>query len=83
MTYDPASANPDRFRFACDVADHDGCRRARDAGKVMMLREPEAMVTPSLGVLREIGRIAKRERGVAAVNDRREIEYGEARHGTD
>jgi hypothetical protein len=38
------------------------------------------MVAPLLGVLREINRVAKGERGIATFNDRRKIEHGNAGH---
>jgi hypothetical protein len=40
----------------------------------MMFRQPIAMVAPLLRVLREIDRVSESQRGIAAVNDRREIE---------
>ncbi|MGY4414171.1 hypothetical protein ACVWW4_005907 [Bradyrhizobium sp. LB7.1] len=45
-----------------------------------MLRQPEAFVSPALGVLREIERIAKRLRRIAALTDGREVEHGEGDH---
>ena len=58
--HDPARADADRARPAGDVRDHDRGRGARDAGRVVMLREPEALVAPALGVLCEVERVAQR-----------------------
>src|SRR5688572_31527126 len=45
-----------------------------------MLREPETFEAPSLAMLREIERVAKRLRSVRALRDRRKIEDGERNH---
>ena len=65
---------------AGDVRDDDRGRGARDAGHAVMLGEPEAMVAPALGVAREVERVAERLRGVAALDDRREVENGKRDH---
>ena len=59
---------------AGDVRDHDRRRRAGDARHVVVLGQPEAVIAPALGVLREIERILKCQSRRAAVNDGREIE---------
>jgi hypothetical protein len=45
-----------------------------------MLREPIAVVLPTLGVAREVERVAKRLRRVTALDDRRQIEHRERNH---
>lgn len=54
--------------------DHGG-RCAGDARHAMVLGEPEAAIAQPLGVAGEIERIAQCLRGVAALDDGREIEY--------
>ena len=79
--HDPARADPDAFRAAGDMSDYDGGRSAGNAGKIVMFRQPVAVVAPFLSVPREIERVAKSERCVAAFDDRREIEQGKIFHG--
>ena len=81
--HDPARADADRARAAGDVRDHDRGGGARDAGRVVMLREPEAVVAPALRVLREVERVAQRARDRLALDDRREIEDRERWHASD
>ena len=45
-----------------------------------MLGQPVAVIAPALGVLREVERVPECLGGVAALDDRREIEDGEWRH---
>jgi len=52
--HDPACPDPDRLRARGDVRYHDRSRRARDAGRVVMLREPEAAVAPAFRVAGEV-----------------------------
>ena len=66
----PASADADASRFSGDVSDDDRSGRAGDPRKVVMFREPVAMVSPLFCVLREIDRISKRQRRIAAIDDR-------------
>ncbi len=72
--HDPDDADADRARPARDVRDHDGGRCARNAGRVVMLRKPEALVAPPLGMLREVERVAQRARRRATLDDRGEIQ---------
>ena len=53
------------------MADEHGCRRTRNAGHAMVLGEPKAPVTPTLGVARQIKRVAKGVGRVAAKRDGR------------
>ena len=72
--HDPAGADADGLCPGRNVGDHDGGRRARDPDRVVMLREPEAVVPPPLDVLREIERVSQRLAGRRAFDDRREVE---------
>ena len=67
---------------AGDVPDDHRRRRAGDARHVVMLGQPVAAVAPALGVAREVERVAERLRGVAALDDRREVEDGKRDHWT-
>ena len=78
--HDAAGADPDRRRAAGHMGDDDRRRRAGDAGHVVMLGQPVAVIAPALGVLREVERVAERLRGGAARAIGREIEDGEGRH---
>ena len=73
----PAGADADGFRAAGDVADHDGGRGTRDAGHVVMLGEPVALVAECFGVLREVAGIGESIGGRAAFDHGREVENGE------
>jgi hypothetical protein len=53
------------------------------ARKVVMLRDPVAMIAPLFRVLREIDRISEGQRRVAALNDRGKVENGKKRHDTE
>lgn len=66
----PTGADADAFRLAGDVSDDDRSGRTGDAGKVVMFREPVAMIAPLFRVLREIDRVPKGQRGIAALDDR-------------
>ena len=76
-----AGADADRRRPRGDVADDDGRRGAGDSRHVVVLGEPIAREAPSLGVAREIERVAKGIGGRCAGDDRREVEHGEPHHG--
>jgi hypothetical protein len=55
------------------MRDHDGGRRARNPDRVVVFGEPEAVVPPSLDVLREIERVSQRLARRRAFDDRREV----------
>ena len=76
--HDPARPDADRAGAGGDVRDHDGCRGARDPRRVVVLREPEALVAPALGVLREVERARKRgcRRRASTIGARSRIESG-------
>ncbi len=52
--HDAAGADPNAARAAGNMADHDRRRGARDAGDVVMLGEPVALITEALGVTCEV-----------------------------
>ena len=52
--HDPAGTDPDRLRARRDVRHDDAGRGARDAGHIVMLGNPVALVAPAFSVLREI-----------------------------
>ncbi len=74
--HNATGAHSDVRSSAGDMTDDDGRRRACDPGDVMVLREPVAMISPPLGVLREVQRVAEGQRGIAALANRRKIENG-------
>jgi hypothetical protein len=74
--HDTACADPNAVRFLSHMADHNRRCRARDAGKIMMFGQPETMVAPSFGMLREVDGIPERQRSVPALDDRGQIEHG-------
>ncbi|CAM2186954.1 hypothetical protein PSAC2689_70068 [Paraburkholderia sacchari] len=79
--HDAARPDADRPRAARHMADHDRGGGAGDAGHVVVLGEPVAVVAPALGVLGEIERVAQRDAGVRAGRHRRKVEDGEGNHG--
>src|SRR5207248_8152137 len=56
--------------------------RAGDAGQIVVLRHPIAPVAQRLDMPGEVERVAQRLAGVAALDDRRQIENGERDHQT-
>ncbi len=79
--HDAAGADANGLRSAGDMRDHDRGRGAGNAGKIVMFRYPIAMITPTLGVLGKVERVAKSKRGVAAFDNWREIEQRKIFHG--
>jgi hypothetical protein len=78
--HDAAGADADCFCAAGDVRDDDGSGGAGDAGHVVVLGEPEAVVAPGFGVLREIERVAEGVGGGGALWDGGEVQDGERDH---
>ena len=64
----------DRARALGDEADRDRGGRGRDPGHVVVLGQPEALVTEAFRVLRELTRTMKGGLGVAALRDLRKVE---------
>ena len=62
------------------MPDDDRGRGARDAGKIMMFRQPVAMIPPRFRMAREIDRVPEGNTGIAALDNWREIENGVEGH---
>ena len=75
--HDAAGADANGFGAAGDVCDDDGRGGAGDARHVVVLGEPVTVVAPSLGVLREVERVAQGVGSGCALRNRREVEDGE------
>lgn len=71
--HDAAGADANGFRAASDIANHDRRGGAGDAGHTVMLRQPEAVVPPGFGVLREVERVAQGHSCGGIFWNRREI----------
>ena len=78
--HDASRAHSDVFRRARYMPDNDRGRRTGDAAEIVVLREPKSMVAPLLRVPRQIGRVPKSERRIAAFNNRRKIQNGIPQH---
>src|SRR6185437_6899037 len=73
-------ANGDATGAGGDMGERHRRRRAGNAGQVVMLGHPVAAVPERLDMPREIERIAQRLTGIAAFDDRRQVEYGKRDH---
>jgi len=62
------------------MANHHRRGGARDAREIVVLGQPEAVVTPLFCVAREIERVSKGLRRCAAFHDGRQIENGAVDH---
>src|SRR5262245_2171480 len=78
--HDPSGTNADALGSFGNVSNDDRGRSAGDTGKVVMFRQPIAVVTPFLNVPGKIEGIAEGESGVATLNDRGKIKDGEIFH---
>src|SRR5690242_12541577 len=78
--HDSARPDTDALGPTGDMTNHHRGRGAGDSGKVVMFRQPIAVITPALGMLGEIEGVAKGERRVATLNDRRQVEKGKMLH---
>ena len=78
--HDAAGADADGRRAGGDMADHHRGRGAGDAGHVVVLGQPVAAVAQALGMPGEVEGVAQGLAGVAALDDRREVEDGEGDH---
>jgi hypothetical protein len=72
--HDSARTDADAFRSTGDVTDHDRGGRAGDAGHVVMLSQPVAMVLPIFRMAGEVECVAKCLPGVAALDHRGKVE---------
>ena len=75
--HDAAGANANGLRAGTDMANQHRGRGARNAGHVVMLGQPEAVIAPRFRMLREIEHVAERLRCRAALDDGRKIEHRE------
>ena len=78
--HDSPGTHADRARPSRNMCDDDGCRRTGDPNHVVMFGEPEATVSPLLGMSGQIQRIAQRVRRGGTFSDECEIENGEWNH---
>ena len=78
--HDTAGADTNSLRPGGDMIDDNRCGSARDSRHIVVFGEPVALEAPYFGMLREIQRVAKSQRRVAAFNDWREIENGQRHH---
>jgi hypothetical protein len=78
--HDAARPDADGAGAARDIADHYRGRGAGNARHVVMFGEPEPLVIPAFGVLREIERVAEGLGRIAALVDRRQIQNGKRYH---
>jgi hypothetical protein len=80
--HDAAGADADGRGAAGDMADDDRRGGAGDAAHVVMLGQPVAAKTQPFRVAGEVERVAEGERGIAARDDRGQVENGEGDHGS-
>ena len=64
-----AGADPDGLRPRGDMGQHDRRRCAGDARHIVMLRNPDAAIAPSLRMGREIAGVVERAAGVRVLGD--------------
>jgi hypothetical protein len=77
--HDAARPDPDPARAGGHVPDDHRGGGAGDAGHVVVLGEPDAVIPPALRMLGEIQRVPERVAGRGARRDRREVEHGHER----
>ena len=78
--HDAAGADADMAGPGRDMGERHGGRRAGDARQIVMLGHPIAPVAQRLDMAREVERVAQRLAGIAALDDRRQIENGKRDH---
>jgi hypothetical protein len=74
--HDAARADADRRSAIGDIADHDRCGGAGNAGHIVMFSQPIAMKAKFLRMLCKLKRVAQRLTGIAVIGNGRKIEYG-------
>ena len=72
--HDAARADPNGLGAARDMADHDRGRSRGDAGHVVMLGQPKAVIALCLGMAGKVQRIGQRLGGGLAFGNRGKIE---------
>src|SRR5689334_1156503 len=75
-----AGTDADRLREARYIGHDHSCRRARDAGHVVMLGKPKAMITPCLHVAPQITAVVQGLGRRRPFIDGREVENGKPVH---
>ena len=65
----------DRLGLGCNMPHHHRRRRTGDAGHIVMLGQPVAMIAPAFGLLRQIGGMAQCIAGGLAFDHGGEIEH--------
>ena len=78
--HDAAGADPDMAGAGRDMGQCHRGRGAGDPGQVVVLRHPEAAIAEGFDVPRQVERVAQRLAGIAAFNDRGEVENRERDH---
>ena len=79
--HDAPCPHPDRACATSDIRDDNGRCRTCDPLHVVMLRDPDALVAPLLGVRGKIPRVVQSMAGVGAFGDADEFEEAEGGHG--
>ena len=79
--HDAARTQTNGRSAASEVTNHDGRRRARNAGHVVMLGYPVSRVAEGLCLPRQIQTLAQRFARRLTYDDRHEIENGDGNHG--
>lgn len=74
--HDPARADADCLRLRRNQTDQDGRRRTGDTLHVVMLCHPVAVITPALGMAREVQRIGDGICGIRALGHGRQVQHG-------
>src|SRR5437762_275165 len=78
--HDPTCAYPDGARARRDIRDNNRRRRAGDADHIVMFRQPEAPVSPLLGILRQVQCIPQSIRWCPAFKNKCEIKNRKRQH---
>ena len=60
--HDASRPDPNGLGAFGDMTEHDRCRGAGDAGHIVMLRHPDALIAPFLGVSGEVAGVVERAR---------------------
>ena len=74
--HDASRADPNGLRSFGDMGKHDRCRGAGDARHIVMLRHPDALIAPCLGVSGKVARIVERAASVGVLRDANKLENG-------
>jgi hypothetical protein len=79
--HDAARADADGRGPGADIGQGHRGGGAGDARHRMMLGHPEPLIAPAFAVTGQIERVAERPAGIAALDDRGQVEDGERDHG--